>query len=438
MKMNQLKTATALTELARANRAGEQVGIYSVCSAHPLVLEAAIEQARDDQTTLLIEATCNQVNQFGGYTDLRPADFSNWVEKLCREYGIAPDDLVLGGDHLGPNPWKSETADEAMRKAETLVEEYVKAGFVKIHLDASMACADDESPVDPATIAQRSAQLCAVAERAAEAAGTSPVYVIGTEVPVPGGELRGHDIQELDVTSPARAEQTITLHQQAFEQAGLQQAFDRVVALVVQPGVEFSHHEITHYNAEAAQALRGALPSQPTLIYEAHSTDYQTETALSELVRDHFAILKVGPELTFALREALFALEHMEQELVAGAQQSGLRTAVEQAMQAAPEHWQPYYSDDPEQARFDRIFSFSDRIRYYWQQPAVLQALETLYQNLRTAAPSPTVVHAYLTAGVRNDFQLVSKAPQDWVKSHIRRSLQRYSRACSQTRDTDE
>ena len=52
------------------------------------------------------------------------------------------------------------------------------------------------------------------------------------------------------------------------------------------------------------------------LIFEAHSTDYQTPAALAALVRDHFAILKVGPALTFALREALWALDCIEREWI--------------------------------------------------------------------------------------------------------------------------
>lgn len=429
--MNQSDPAsTTLLRIAQANRSSEPCGIYSVCSAHALVLEAAIEQARDDDSPLLIEATCNQVNQFGGYTGMQPSDFADWVRSLWAGYGLNNDNLILGGDHLGPNPWKSDSAEVAMKAAETLVDAYASAGFVKIHLDASMSCADDETPLPPAVIAERSARLCAVAERAAQTAGTQPVYVIGTEVPVPGGETHGHDITAVEVTPSTRAHETVSLHQQAFSSAGLDDAFQRVVGLVVQPGVEFSDHTVTRYVPEDAQDLRDNLPSEPSLIYEAHSTDYQTGAALSRLVEDHFAILKVGPELTFALREALFALERIEQEQLAGKRCSQLRTTVENAMIQEPKHWQPYYSNDPEQARLDRIFSFSDRIRYYWQQPAVDRAVQTLYDNLSETAPSPTVAHAYLPAAVTDAFALDSGNPRHWVKKHIRQVLGRYARAC--------
>ena len=97
----------------------------------------------DNEHPILIEATCNQVNQDGGYTGMTPADFRDFVHALADEAGIDRRRIVLGGDHLGPNPWKALSARDAMAKARDLVRAYVEAGFTKIHLDASMACADD-------------------------------------------------------------------------------------------------------------------------------------------------------------------------------------------------------------------------------------------------------------------------------------------------------
>jgi hypothetical protein len=119
-------------------------GIYSVCSAHPLVIEAACVTANWDQSTVAIEATCNQVNQEGGYTGMRPKDFVDLVYGIADKVGLPWEQVVLGGDHLGPAPWyKKYTAAEAMDKACAMVDEYVAAGFRKIHLDASFLCKDD-------------------------------------------------------------------------------------------------------------------------------------------------------------------------------------------------------------------------------------------------------------------------------------------------------
>jgi len=177
--------SNVLQQLAVARREKRPFGIYSVCSAHPWVIEAAIEQALEDGSDLLIEATSNQVNHRGGYTGMQPEDFRQLVYKIAAGKGFNQSRLILGGDHLGPNPWQKQPAAEAMSEAKKMVEAYVRAGFQKIHLDASMSCGDDPHPLPGETVALRAAALCAVAESAA--GEHKPVYVIGTEVPVPGG-----------------------------------------------------------------------------------------------------------------------------------------------------------------------------------------------------------------------------------------------------------
>ncbi|MDG3085055.1 class II D-tagatose-bisphosphate aldolase, non-catalytic subunit [Vibrio hannami] len=175
--------------IVERHKNGEHIGIYSVCSAHPLVIEATLKFELETGNKVLIEATSNQVNQFGGYTGMKPADFVRFVEGIAKSIGFPMDRVILGGDHLGPNCWQKEPAAEAMEKSKTLIHEYVKAGFSKIHLDASMSCADDEVPLDPVIVAERAAILCQVAENAASSEQKENLtYVIGTEVPVPGGE----------------------------------------------------------------------------------------------------------------------------------------------------------------------------------------------------------------------------------------------------------
>jgi hypothetical protein len=51
----------------------------------------------------------------GGYTDLQPSDFRVFVEKIAANAISIPLRLVLGGDHLGPNPWLHLSASEAYR-----------------------------------------------------------------------------------------------------------------------------------------------------------------------------------------------------------------------------------------------------------------------------------------------------------------------------------
>ena len=151
------------TLIAR-HKAGEHIGICSVCSAHPLVIEAALAFDRNSTRKVLIEATSNQVNQFGGYTGMTPAGFRGFVCQLADSLNFPQDALILGGDHLGPNRWQNLPAAQAMANADDLIKSYVAAGFKKIHLDCSMSCQDDPIPLTDGIVAERAARLAKVAE----------------------------------------------------------------------------------------------------------------------------------------------------------------------------------------------------------------------------------------------------------------------------------
>ncbi|MER8571001.1 D-tagatose-bisphosphate aldolase, class II, non-catalytic subunit [Mesorhizobium sp. M1409] len=384
-----------LAAIATRRAAGERRGIASVCSAHPLVIEAALRHGKARGADVLIEATCNQVNHEGGYTGMTPGDFRRLVEVIADKVAFPLDRLVLGGDHLGPNPWKDLPAPEAMQKASRMVDAYAEAGFTKIHLDASMGCAGEGAAPPDATIAERAAELAAVAETAADrTGGAKPVYVIGTEVPVPGGALEAMD--HLAVTTPEAALETVRIHRQAFSRLGLDKAFSRAIGIVVQPGVEFGNAEVIAYRPERAQALAGTLRDLPQFVFEAHSTDYQPVTALTALADDGFAILKVGPWLTFALREALYGLSHIADILVPDPARESLPAAMERAMQAAPGNWKNHYHGSATEQRIERHFSYSDRIRYYWPALAARQATDALMQALGDRDIPPPLISQYL------------------------------------------
>ncbi len=373
-----------LEAIVARNARGEAAGVWSLCSAHPVVVESAMREAAAAGTALLVEATSNQVNQFGGYTGMQPADFVRFLHGIAARAGFPAARTWLGGDHLGPNAWRAEPADSAMAKAEQLVRDYVAAGFGKIHLDCSMACGGDPEPLPEELVAARAARLAAAAE-AARQGGEAPVYVIGTEVPTPGGATE--DLQGLAVTTPQAAAATIDAHREAFEAAGLDDAWTRVVALVVQPGVEFDHRKVVEYRPREARALSQFIGRESQFVYEAHSTDYQSADGLRALVRDHFAILKVGPGATFALREALWGLAAIEQALP-GVRGPDLRRQVVAVMRADPRHWRGHYHGEGEGLDFDLQYSLSDRIRYYWPYPEVQQAVAAMMERLsRTTIP---------------------------------------------------
>ncbi|MDI6025182.1 class II D-tagatose-bisphosphate aldolase, non-catalytic subunit [Corticibacterium sp. UT-5YL-CI-8] len=380
-----------LREIVADNRAGKRRGIPSYCTAHPETLSAIFASYRDDTDPILVEATCNQVNQSGGYTGMDPKAFRAFVEGLAQREGVDPARLILGGDHLGPNPWKGEPAHVAMDKARAMVTAYVEAGFTKIHLDASMACADDGVLGDDA-MAERAATLCAVAEKVG---GTDLCYVIGTEVPIPGGETEVLDT--LAVTRPDAVKRTYDLHREAFAAHNLDAAFSRVIAMVVQPGVDFGNDQVFAFDPDPAHALSATALDFEGLAFEAHSTDYQSLDGLAGLVAAHFPILKVGPELTFAFRQAVMALAHMEAEL-RPSEPSRLVETIRAEMQDNPRDWRAYIAAGPREEAM-MLYGLSDRVRYYWPRPALKAALKTLYANIAECRPEPGLV-AQFTGGL--------------------------------------
>jgi len=427
-----------LLDTVERHKSGDAVGIYSVCSAHPLVIEASVLQALDDDGYLLVEATSNQVDQFGGYTGMKPQDFRRLVLELARRHGLPEDRIVLGGDHLGPNRWQERPAEEALSYAGDLVASYVGAGFTKFHLDCSMACADDTSPLDDSVVARRAATLASRAEQEASACAREPadnlVYVVGTEVPVPGG---AHEALEVLIpTSADAARVTLAAHENAFRAEGLEEVWDRVIALVVQPGVEFDHERVIDYDRSATGELRQVLDDRGRLVFEAHSTDYQTRTNLRALVEDHWAVLKVGPALTFAMREALFALAAIENELVAEGERSELLTVVEHRMQEEPGYWEGYYPGKPAARRLLRRYSYSDRIRYYWAYPDVEDAQRRLFSNLAAREIPQPLLSQYLPRQYeRVRHGGLESVPEALVFDRIRDTLQDYAAACNPKRE---
>jgi len=169
-------------------------------------------------------------------------------------------------------------------------------------------------------------------------------------------------------------------------------------------------------------------------VFEAHSTDYQPEAALRALVEDRFAILKVGPALTFALRRVVLGLEAVEREWLGGRRgvvPSGVRDALEAAMEADPRHWREFHRDDGDALRPLRALGYADRVRYYWPVPAVQAAVGRLFANLRAAPPPLPLLAQHLPAehdAVRHGE--AESSPDGLVRHAVTEALRPYARAC--------
>lgn len=382
-------------------RAGEPCGIPSYCTGNELVIELLLRRAKQLNTPVLIEATANQSNQFGGYTGMKPADFYNKVLGMARKIGLPEDRLILGGDHLGPLTWQDRPEAEAMALSEELVYQYVRAGFTKIHLDTSMKVADDPAGLlSTQTIARRGVQLYRVCMQAyadllrERPDALRPVFIIGSEVPIPGGAQEAED--SLSVTNPAAFADTVHTYKRMFAEAGVAQGWSDVIAVVVQPGVEFGDAQVFDYNRAHAAKLCAELKHYPEVVFEGHSTDYQTKEGLRAMVEDGIAILKVGPALTFGLREALYALSLMERELVPAEEQAHLMEALEAAMLKNPKNWQKHYHGSAHEQALARKYSFSDRVRYYIGDPEITAVIEKLLANLRRHPIPLGMLHQYM------------------------------------------
>lgn len=393
----------ALRKMLRNRQNGMKfAGIPSFCTANELVIEACIRQAARFNDYVLIEATANQVNQFGGYTGMKPADFRDFVYAIADRNGFDREKIILGGDHLGPLTWQNEPEAEAMEKSVELVKLFVSAGFKKIHLDTSMRVADDsgEEPLSDDTIAGRGAILykaCeeAYQERLKEHPGEErPAFIIGSEVPIPGGAQEAED--SIAVTKPEAVEKTLRAYREQFAKQGIQDAFRNIIGIVVQPGVEFGDEEIFHYNRQNASALTAFMKTHPEIVLEGHSTDYQSPEELRQMVEDGIAILKVGPALTFSLREGLFALSMMEKQLVPEEKQAHFIEVLEETMVQNPSNWQKHYHGTEEELRIKRAFSFSDRCRYYFARPEITGAIDKLFCNLREVKTPLSMLRQYM------------------------------------------
>jgi D-tagatose-1,6-bisphosphate aldolase subunit GatZ/KbaZ len=302
-----------------------------------------------------------------------------------------------------------------------------------------MPCADDQveqnQSLSDEIVSARAADLCKAAEeahRALAGSATPPVYVIGTEVPIPGGEQLG--CQAPKVTRTKDLARTLHVAKAAFQARGLEAAWQRAVAVVVQPGVEFGDTSVFSYDPREARQLSRFATRNWTGVYEAHSTDYQTSSALGQMVKDHFAILKVGPWLTFAFREAAFGLEAIEREWLSARGNvtlSRVQQTLEEAMVENPAHWSSYYHGDEAALQFARKYSYSDRARYYWPQPAVSAALKKLIANL-TAHPAPvSVLSQFLprqAEAVRAG--MLANLPTELIRHKILEVIDQYAGAC--------
>ena len=426
-----------LLRMVEKRKLGIHCGIPSFCCANKIVIEALLEQAQRYDDDVLIEATSNQVNQYGGYTGMQANDFRDFVYKIADSINFDRNNIILGGDHLGPLPWADLSEQEAMERAKILVRQSVMAGYHKIHLDTSMRLGSDSvsEKLSDATVAKRGVLLyreCMAAYNTLlkdNPNATRPVFVIGSEVPVPGGSTE--TTKGVTVTNPTDFENTLIAYRKEFYKQGLGEGIQDIIAIVVQPGVEFGEIDVHPYDRYVARRLCESLKQYPDIVFEGHSTDYQSYEKLREMVEDGIAILKVGPALTYAVREALFALNMIEKELIPdGIKQSHFIDVLEAAMCKHPEKWNKYYKGLPSEQHLMRKYSFSDRARYFLAETDVDESIQKLFHNLDSNKIPMHILHQYMPlqyANVRDG--KVNLLAKELVKDAVRIIVENYNYA---------
>lgn len=430
-----------LKQIVTMQKQGKGIGIYSCCSANEYVIKAAITSAKKDHSCVLIEATANQVDQNGGYTGMNPKAFRQFVYEIAEELTFPIHRIFLGGDHLGPLTFAKQKEKEAMEAASELVRCYVEAGFTKIHIDTSMKLADDDPKkrLRDEVIARRAALLVRVCEDAyqhllqQDPHAIAPVYIIGSEVPIPGGAKEANS--DVSITKVDDFKASVEAFQQAFQSAGLEKQWNDVIAVVVQPGMEEKDDGCSEYDRVKAAELMASIKEYDRLVFEGHSSDYQTKIKLRELVEDGVAILKVGPALTYAMREALFALSYIEDITFHGreAHASLFRQTLEQAMQENPSKWQSHYHGKENNVWIKRQFSFSDRCRYYMGNPKVASARELLIANLRKEGISLALLSQFMPIQYQRVREgILINDPEALILDHIGDTIQDYLYATRQ------
>lgn len=399
-----------LRQIIAKNRAGQTAAIPSVCSAQPDVLRASLRLAERLNRPVVIEATSNQVNQDGGYTGITPAGFISFVHEIADTASVARERIIFGGDHLGPQAWRALPAEAAMEKAEILVRDYVKAGFGKIHLDCSEGCAEEAAQLPDAVTADRSAQLA----RVCCDAGDELMFVIGTEVPPPGGARVDED-GDIPPTDPKAARATLAAHDAAFGDMA-----PMIGGLVVQPGVEFSPTAVHHMPLSRDPGLLQAIDDHPHVCLEAHSTDYQNDAVFPRLAQLGFAFQKVGPALTFAYREALYALDQLRND------KGTLQATMEAVMTADPSRWEGHYTGDTQALFQQRHFGLADRIRYYWPNPDAVKAVTDLRADLPATITDADLQKVFDPAVLDRAEQLDGPQAQRLIDAQIELALSPY------------
>ena len=158
---------------------------------------------------------------------MTPKDFRSFLDSQAARAGFPQERIILGGDHLGPYPWRS-----LRLSAQWLLHGSLSpraSGPVtqrSIWMPVCRWLATLRAALTPRGLPRgerrslRRRQRRRSANTRVHPSSAPPVYVIGTEVPAPGGVASGHG-RRRGGDGPRELRQTVALCEEAFRRLGL-------------------------------------------------------------------------------------------------------------------------------------------------------------------------------------------------------------------------
>lgn len=395
--------------------------VPSFCTSNKEVLNTIIFYCKRKNLPCLIESTSNQVNQYGGYTGKTPINFYTDLKKILKKNNFNSQNLYVGGDHLGPLPWKNKNEKIAMNNSIKLINNCLDSKYTKIHVDTSIKCSNENS-INHSIIFERTKYII---EKSKLKKNLKKIFlIIGTEVPLSGSNEKG----KIKLTQ----EKQIILEVKKFRNL-LKKFYKKKLkfGLVVEPGMRFMHYNILSPNFSKFNEKK-KISQKNNFIYEAHSTDYQPVNILKGLVKNNFKFLKVGPELTYNYSRSLFFMENIEKKYFKNGL-SNIKKKILLTMLKDKKYWKGYYLGNKSKIKKLILNSKLDRMRYYLNKNNVVLSTTKLKKNINNISVDKLI--KYLKSKnhkIPSNKQLFKRLSNfDLVNFiFISDSLNRYYKAC--------
>ena len=339
----------------------------SFCTSNIEVIKSILFFCHIKKLPCLIECTSNQVNQHGGYTNKTPKMFIKEILSISKKIKFNSKKLFLGGDHLGPLPWKKRSKTVAIKNSISLINDYLDQKFCKIHIDTSIKCKNDEY-INSDIIFERTNEI--LNNDNIKKKIKDKFLVVGTEVPLSGSG----DNENIIKTSKKQIETEVIKFKKILKKQNLK---NNIFGLVIEPGMKYMHSSVTKPNFTNFTNKKN-ISKKNNFVYEAHSTDYQSKKILKQLVKNNFKFLKVGPELTYSYSRSLFFMENIEKNNFK-LKNSNIKKIIFSSMLKNRKYWEGYYEKKTPELLLN---SKLDRMRYYFNSKPVVNSIKTLKKNI--------------------------------------------------------